>query len=77
MVVPPFKVDLHPMFAANFLQTLTQPFKVWDYHVWILVVVPARVCCVASVINFWLDFCLDLNSIESPCRAFAFCECSI
>ena len=72
-----FKVSLHSMFAANNLQILTQPSVVWNYYVWILVVVSARVCFVASILILgWVPW-LDFYSIESPCRVFAFCECSV
>ena len=37
--------------------------------VWFLVVVFARVCGISSVFVGW-TFCLDLNSIQSPCRVF-------
>ena len=36
--VASFKVDLHSMFTACFLQAVTQPFLIWCHHVWFLVV---------------------------------------
>ena len=40
------------MFAAYFLQALTQPFIVWYHHVWFLVVVVVVVsCCQQFVVS--------------------------
>ena len=51
------------MFAASLLQTLTQPFVVWNYYVWILVVVSARVCFVTSMLILGWIFGLGLYSV--------------
>ena len=44
-----FKINLHLMFTAHILQVLTQPFVLWNYHIWILVVILARNFGVSSV----------------------------
>ena len=59
--VASFKIDLHSMFTAYFLQALTQPHLAW----FLVVVVLARVSGISSIFVGW-TLCLDLNSYSEP-----------
>ena len=72
-----FKVHLHSMFAANLLCALTQPSVIWNYYIWILVVVGTRSGSVVFLFVMGWVPCLDFDSFESPCRIFAFSECPV
>ena len=74
MVVPPLKYTYTPCLLQTFLCALTQPSVIWNYYIWILVVVGTRSGSVVFLFVLGWVSCLDFHSIESPCRIFAFCE---
>ena len=72
--VASFKVDLHPMPVAHFLQALTQPSLIRYHHVWFLVVAVLTSFCGVSSLFVDSAFGLDLYSVQIPCRIFTSLE---
>ena len=70
------KVHLYTMFAACFVQALTQPFGIRSNHIKSLIVcgITSRVVGASFVVALGWSFDLKLYSVESPCRVFSSCQ---
>ena len=68
-----FKVDLHSMFTACFLNAFTDSFIIRNHHMWFLDAVARILGAPAILVGFGFGF--DFNPIQCPCRIFASCEC--
>ena len=68
-----FKVHLYPIFSTWSFDAFTEPFVIWNHHVYILVVlvVMSSMFVITSILVLGGCLALDLHYVQGPCWVLA------
>ena len=70
-----FEMYLYPIFAACFLDSLTEALMIWNHHVQVLIVVFLGPFWLFVLLCFYWGSALQLCSVYGPCGVFTFLKC--